>query len=211
MVAHWRRRIGAPASGTAVVPEPIPQPYRSAGLRHGDVVAASAQHRTSFTALCGDYTKLLVRLDSLCPTPYATLLPNMAEISAREPGEPAPHLTLPLDRFWAKTTTDGQPGISVRDHCLNVGCVAEALREVLPAALQTLVPRELLVLAAGHDIGKLTVGFQRKCPVWLVANGLAEANATFDDQPASYDTGKSSGAQGREFHLRRVRLLRPAT
>ena len=29
--------------------------------------------------------------------------------------------------FWAKTTEDGQPGISVRDHCLNVGCVAEAL------------------------------------------------------------------------------------
>jgi len=29
--------------------------------------------------------------------------------------------------FWAKTTRDGQPGISVRDHCLNVGCVAEAL------------------------------------------------------------------------------------
>jgi len=29
--------------------------------------------------------------------------------------------------FWAKTTKDGQPGISVRDHCLNVGCVAEAL------------------------------------------------------------------------------------
>ena len=29
--------------------------------------------------------------------------------------------------FWAKTTKDGQPGISVRDHCLNAGCVAEAL------------------------------------------------------------------------------------
>jgi hypothetical protein len=27
--------------------------------------------------------------------------------------------------FWAKTTADGKPGISVRDHCLNVGCVAE--------------------------------------------------------------------------------------
>jgi hypothetical protein len=35
--------------------------------------------------------------------------------------------------FWAKTTKDGLPGISVRDHCLNVGCVAEALRETLPA------------------------------------------------------------------------------
>jgi CRISPR-associated endonuclease/helicase Cas3 len=30
------------------------------------------------------------------------------------------------------------------------------------------------VLAAGHDIGKITVGFQRKCPAWLVEHGLAE-------------------------------------
>lgn len=37
---------------------------------------------------------------------------------------------------------------------------------------------------------------------------LAEANATFDDQPVSFGTGKSSGAQGREFKLRRVRLRR---
>ncbi len=29
--------------------------------------------------------------------------------------------------FWAKTTKDGQPGISVRDHCLKVGCMAEVL------------------------------------------------------------------------------------
>jgi CRISPR system Cascade subunit CasD len=39
---------------------------------------------------------------------------------------------------------------------------------------------------------------------------LAEAHAAFDDQPMSYGTGKCSGAQGREFRLRRVRLIRPA-
>jgi hypothetical protein len=33
---------------------------------------------------------------------------------------------------WAKTTADGQLGISVLDHCLNVGCVAEGLLELLP-------------------------------------------------------------------------------
>jgi hypothetical protein len=33
---------------------------------------------------------------------------------------------------WAKTTKDGKPGISVRDHCLNVGCVAEAHSALLP-------------------------------------------------------------------------------
>lgn len=37
---------------------------------------------------------------------------------------------------------------------------------------------------------------------------LDEANAAFDDQPVSFGTGKSSGAQGREFKLRRVRLRR---
>jgi hypothetical protein len=36
------------------------------------------------------------------------------------------------EECWAKTTTDGRPGVSVRDHCLNVGCVAEALLELLP-------------------------------------------------------------------------------
>jgi hypothetical protein len=40
--------------------------------------------------------------------------------------------------FWAKTVRDAQgsetPGISVRDHCLNAGCVAEAL-SINPAAL----------------------------------------------------------------------------
>ncbi len=41
---------------------------------------------------------------------------------------------------WAKTTADGRPGISVRDHCLNVGCVAEALLELLPGHLRRLLP-----------------------------------------------------------------------
>jgi hypothetical protein len=34
--------------------------------------------------------------------------------------------------FWAKTTEDGRPGIPVRDHCRNVGCVAEALIPLSP-------------------------------------------------------------------------------
>ncbi len=29
--------------------------------------------------------------------------------------------------LWAKTAKDGQPGISVRDHCLNLDGVAVAL------------------------------------------------------------------------------------
>jgi CRISPR-associated endonuclease/helicase Cas3 len=74
--------------------------------------------------------------------------------------------------FWAKTTKDGLPGISVRDHCLNVGCVAEALIKALPTAVRGLLPPGTATLAALHDIGKLSVGFQAKCDRWLVAQGL---------------------------------------
>ena len=74
--------------------------------------------------------------------------------------------------FWAKTTKDGLPGISVRDHCLNVGCVAEALIDALPAAVRMLLPPGAATLAALHDVGKITLGFQAKCPQWLKGDGL---------------------------------------
>ena len=77
--------------------------------------------------------------------------------------------------FWAKTTQEGQPGISVRDHCLNVGCVAAALQDALPPAVKKLLPQGAVTLAALHDVGKISAGFLRKCPVWLVQRGLVEA------------------------------------
>jgi CRISPR-associated endonuclease/helicase Cas3 len=67
---------------------------------------------------------------------------------------------------WAKTTEDGLPGISVRDHCLNVGCVAEALVNT-PA-------RGAVTLAALHDVGKVSPGFQRKCERWILRHNLLE-------------------------------------
>ncbi len=77
--------------------------------------------------------------------------------------------------FWAKTTEDGRPGISVRDHCLNVGCVAEAMIQLLPTLLKDLLPSGAATLAALHDVGKISTGFQSKCQVWLEQSGLAEA------------------------------------
>jgi len=82
--------------------------------------------------------------------------------------------------FWAKTYRgkDEQgreadlPGISVRDHCLNVGCVAEALLKALPPSIRDLLPPGAVTLAALHDIGKLSAGFQQKCPAWLKERGL---------------------------------------
>jgi len=78
-------------------------------------------------------------------------------------------INLPMPRHedcWAKTTDDGKPGISVRDHCLNVGCVAEALLRLLPAKLRGLLPESAATLAALHDIGKVSPGFQQKCTHW---------------------------------------------
>jgi hypothetical protein len=49
---------------------------------------------------------------------------------------------------WAKTTKEGKPGITVRDHFLSVGCVAEALLALLPPQLQKLIPPGAATLAA---------------------------------------------------------------
>jgi CRISPR-associated endonuclease/helicase Cas3 len=81
------------------------------------------------------------------------------------------------ENCWAKTTKDAQgreiPGINVRDHCLNVGCVAEALLNLLPKHLRNLLPPSVPTLAALHDIGKVSLGFQQKCPAWLGEHGLS--------------------------------------
>jgi CRISPR-associated endonuclease/helicase Cas3 len=73
---------------------------------------------------------------------------------------------LRYEECWAKTTKDGKPGITVRDHCLNVGCVAEALLALLPPQLHKLVPPGAATLAALHDLGKVSPGFQQKCDQW---------------------------------------------
>ena len=75
-------------------------------------------------------------------------------------------------RFWAKTTPDGEPGISVRDHCLNVGYVAEALIAALLPTVCALLPKGAATLAALHDVGEITIGFQAKCPQWLTQERL---------------------------------------
>ncbi len=75
---------------------------------------------------------------------------------------------------WAKTTEEGKPGISVRDHCLNVGCVAEALLALLPPQLRRLIPSGAATLAALHDVGKVSPGFQSKCEAWLVQYALKD-------------------------------------
>jgi CRISPR-associated endonuclease/helicase Cas3 len=81
-------------------------------------------------------------------------------------------------QYWAKTLPDGKPGISVYHHTLNVGHVARLIAESKQHALQEfgLQPDVVAVLAALHDIGKISHGFQSKCPAWLEQNGLKNAS-----------------------------------
>ena len=79
-------------------------------------------------------------------------------------------------KFWAKTTKSGLPGISVHDHCLNVGCVAEAIIAALPANVRSQLPNGSATLAALHDVGKITVGFQAKCPQWLASSARPQCS-----------------------------------
>ncbi len=76
--------------------------------------------------------------------------------------------------FWAKTTSDGEPGISVYEHMVNVGCVAQCIAITSSNILERLYLRSSIVsaLAAIHDLGKISPGFQRKCNAWLEINGL---------------------------------------
>ena len=77
---------------------------------------------------------------------------------------------------WAKTLPSGEPGMSVRDHCLNVGCVAEAILNRTGMQLSGLIPEGIVTLAALHDVGKISTGFQSKCPAWLIKSQLAEVS-----------------------------------
>jgi len=99
--------------------------------------------------------------------------------------------------FWAKTDSGGHPGISVQDHMVNVGCVASAIAEGLSGLVRrfNLASSQLGVLAALHDLGKISPGFQRKCEAWLEENDLVKIarNGCWDTGMES-DHGKVSHA-----------------
>jgi CRISPR-associated endonuclease/helicase Cas3 len=82
-----------------------------------------------------------------------------------------------MQSYWAKTLSNGAPGISVRDHCLNVGCVAEVLIERLTGKVRDLLPQGAATLAALHDVGKISAGFQSKCSIYLQDAGLSDRAA----------------------------------
>ena len=88
---------------------------------------------------------------------------------------------------WAKTTPDGSPGISVRQHCLAVRCVAEELLHRFTHFCQDngLKQQAVAFLAAAHDVGKISLDFLQKCPRWLHHEGL-ETQATNGGWASTY-------------------------
>lgn len=110
-----------------------------------------------------------------------------------------------MTHFWAKTTLEGKPGVSVYDHMVNVGCVARCIAEISPEILERFHLRSTQVgaLAALHDLGKISPGFQRKCETWLEENALSEVarNGCWDTAMES-DHGKISHAAIQAFLLK---------
>ncbi|MCK9523820.1 MAG: CRISPR-associated helicase Cas3' [Proteobacteria bacterium] len=96
--------------------------------------------------------------------------------------------------FWAKTTEDGRPGVSVIQHMLDVGSVAQCLAETTPALLSrfNLQSNEVAALAALHDLGKISPGFQRKCEAWLTENHLEKIALNNAWSSLESDHGKTS-------------------
>lgn len=91
--------------------------------------------------------------------------------------------------FWAKTTADGKPGVDVFHHMLNVGYVALEIVKQYPKLLRRfgLTEQQAAVMAALHDIGKISPGFQQKCEQWLINNGLLE-KAKSENWKAGFQT-----------------------
>lgn len=104
--------------------------------------------------------------------------------------------------FWAKTTEDGIPGISVYEHMINVGCVARYICELFPELVKRFQLTSSLVgaIAALHDLGKISPGFQRKCEAWLAENDLSSINRNCCwDTSMEPDHGKVSHAAIQAF------------
>ncbi|MGD9211228.1 MAG: CRISPR-associated helicase Cas3' [Desulfobacteraceae bacterium] len=70
--------------------------------------------------------------------------------------------SLSFDKCRAKTAPGNLPGMRVIDHCRIVGHVAKALVMTLPKRVRNLLGRHPETIAALHDVGKVSPGFQLK-------------------------------------------------
>ena len=69
---------------------------------------------------------------------------------------------IPYEMCRAKTCANGDPGMPVVEHCRIVAFVARDLISRLPESVAALLPRSAATVAALHDVGKVSPGFQKK-------------------------------------------------
>lgn len=67
--------------------------------------------------------------------------------------------------FWAKTTATGLPGCEVWQHCVASAEVSKCIISFRPG-LREILPEGVVSLVGAHDVGKISPGFQIKCPMW---------------------------------------------
>lgn len=79
-----------------------------------------------------------------------------------KPRSKATEGVIPFAECPAKTCDDGSPGTRVFDHCRYAGAIAELLSQWMPVQLTGLLPQNIGLLVALHDLGKVSPGYLGK-------------------------------------------------
>ncbi len=69
---------------------------------------------------------------------------------------------LSWDKCIAKTNSKGNPSKTVKDHAYQTAAVCKLFLQYLPEPIRKLVSDDAIALAAIHDVGKISPGFQKK-------------------------------------------------
>lgn len=96
---------------------------------------------------------------------------GVSRLRARGPIRDA---ALPWRECFAKSASANEPGLTVLDHCHDVGMVARALLQVVSPAVLPLLGGNPAMTAACHDIGKVSPGYQLKYFGQVVRRHLPE-------------------------------------
>jgi len=75
-------------------------------------------------------------------------------------------LEVPYSVCWGKTQ-NGMPSLSVEEHSYYVGAVFKLILDKLPECKKKHFPEGSVTLAACHDVGKISPGFQQKNTPWV--------------------------------------------
>ena len=87
-----------------------------------------------------------------------------------------------LAKTYCSGANDVRPGRNVFDHCAIVGSVAKEVLDIYPERVQHLFPKGFEVLAACHDVGKLS-------PTFYLRLKLASGNITAEERQLGQELG----------------------